>query len=131
MVTKVYLEKVKPPKTTNGDKIYLIYVFGVIRDSKNIIKIKHERCWGYFFSLEEAQYVIENNVTDIFENGSYNYAKIVIQNPGLAMFSSPRETNEKHWFQADYFGNGDVPLESPEISPCEIPIDKSHLIGLG
>jgi len=129
---EVRMMPVSPPRVTEGDKIYLLYVFN-IKDTK----IEHERCWGYFFSFEEPEHCIINNVTDIFERGYYTHAKVVVQEPGLAMYSKCRETKHKYWYKAEYHKE-DIDEEGylklaaqPEVTPCDTPIKKEYCIGLG
>ena len=63
------------------------------------------RRWSFYYSLQEAIETIENNVTDIFEDGYYNYGIVEKYYPG-AMFGEAFVTdNDYHfgiWFEYDH-----------------------------
>jgi phosphoribosylformylglycinamidine (FGAM) synthase PurS component len=71
-------------------KIYLVATIKDIQsvtESKKVgnygtAEINEIRTLGYFLTLEEAKYVIKNNVNDIHEN-YYKYAIIEEVSPGL------------------------------------------------
>ena len=90
--------------------IFTITCVWPARDGKSNI-----RCWGYYFTFNEAERVILNNDTDIFECGYYTYAVIEEIRPGLLI----RQRGE-WWYRYKRINSKD------KISKCKKP---KELIG--
>jgi hypothetical protein len=54
-----------------------------------------DRCWGYYFNLNLAVEHVKKNVTDICEDGYYNYCIIEKIPEGIL----PLEIEEMQWFK--------------------------------
>lgn len=61
-----------------------IYTASVIRSKMDDDGWK-VRGWSSYYSLQEAIETIENNITNIFEDGYYNYGIIEKYYPGLCL----------------------------------------------
>lgn len=109
-------------------KIYTVQVLG-IKDDGTIVR---HRNWGWFQTKKEAEEIIINNITDIFERNYYNYALINEVPPGICIGHMKPE----HWYKAtykksDYDKKGYLKLQAdPKVIPCNKPIDKRRIIGL-
>ena len=81
-----------------------IYTVSVIRSKKD------GNGWGvrglaFYYSLQEAIETIENNVTDIFEDGYYNYGIVEKYYPGAMFGEAFVPDNDYHfgiWFEYDH-----------------------------
>lgn len=73
-----------------------IYTVSVIRSKKdgNGWEV---RGWAFYYSLQEAIETIENNVTDIFEDGYYNYGIVEKYYPGAMFGEAFISDNDYHW----------------------------------
>jgi len=108
----------------NLGKIYVIRVECLDQDgSKTAIRTSvtgkeyrvDGRTWGWFSKFEDAEDVVLNNITDIFEY-SYNYACIeeVVEGMGL-------ENIVKQWYHAIYDVDKINEGPYPEVVKCDPP----------
>ena len=98
--------------------IYTVQVLFVNPDKS----VKRHRNWGYYRTYEEAEEVIVNNYTDIYENCYYNYGLVNEVPEGILARST------EHWYKADYDNMKDE--HNPTVTKCEKPIPKNFGIGL-
>ena len=95
-------------------------------------QIKRHRNWGYYLKFKDAEEVIINNITDIYEAGYYNYGLVNEMPPGILVGHEKKE----HWYKAEYSAEdidkeGYIKLSAnPVVTKCEKPIDKRSIIGL-
>lgn len=84
--------------------------------------IERHRNWGFYNTFAEAEEVIMENITDIYENAYYNYGIINIAVPGIAV------RYETNWYKVDYskMVTSDIPL----VTKCESPLPKGYCIRL-
>ena len=101
-------------------KIFTVQVLFV--DDKG--EVKRHRNWGYYTTYHEAERVIVDNITDIYENCYYNYGLINEVPPGILVMHKTKE----NWYKADYDRMRDE--HNPTVYKCDKPIDKCFRIGL-
>lgn len=65
------------------------YFITVFRDVDDRWGIKGARCWGFYTDLDKAKYIVENNITDLWET-IYNYAVIETYNEGISGYADER-----------------------------------------
>jgi hypothetical protein len=67
--------------------------------------------WGFYFTYKSAKYAIEHNVSDISEQGYYQYA--ILQKIGEGIMAFPEEMQ---WYE--FIWNRDVPPRKHDGSLC-------------
>lgn len=91
----------------------MIYVITVMKRHEE--QRERSRVWGYYFKFEDAEKVVLNNYTDIFEENHYDLAVIEAVPEGVVPISEVRQ-----WYRADYSGEADSPtvakIDAPEWS---------------
>jgi hypothetical protein len=92
------------------DKIYFVTCIQNKKDSENFSEIK-SRCWGWFKKQEDAIKYTKLNVTDMAEDGYYNYAVIEEIQEGILQLA----LNEL-WLQIGEDKNSFKECEKPEWS---------------
>jgi len=65
------------------------YFITVFKDVDDRWGIKGARCWGFYTDLNKAKYVVENNITDLWET-IYNYTVIETYNEGISGYADER-----------------------------------------
>ena len=79
--------------------------------------IHSTRCWGYYPNWEDANEVVHNNMTDLWEY-TYDYAVIEEIKPGISSYAYPR------WF---YKYN----QETNKYNMIEEPEELKHFCNFG
>jgi len=97
-------------------KIYTVQVFFI--DAKG--NINYSRNWGWFPTKAQAEDIIINNITDIFEHGYYNYAMINEVPPGICVGHLRKENwYIAHYLKRDIRPDGYLKLSAqPRVKPC-------------
>lgn len=103
-----------------NDKIYSITCFffdeTLFKDGLwTFASQKRERRWGFYFDVQHALKVVNQNITDIYEHGHYNYVVITEENPGIVSDS------KEWWFKVNMKKGGsyDVKFLNESIFPGE------------
>ena len=87
-----------------------------------VMNEKSNRCWGWFPTFEDAEEVILNNITDIFEY-YYHYAVIEEMPPGPC-----RTGKQMAWYEADY---NVTEKPRPRIAKIETPKEFERVFNFG
>lgn len=83
------------PRSDLPRSLFFVTVFDLKKDMREVKRKNDEpfiggRCWGFLYSLDQAKEVVFNNLTDIYENGSYNLACIEELDEGIPAVSMGR-----------------------------------------
>ena len=101
-------------------KIYFVTCIGYTASHLNEIDLRkgklRARCWGWYSDLDKAKEHTRDNVTDIAEDGYYNYA--VIEDVSEEML--PLDTKEIQWYKYDKGSNKYEECEKPKWSDTTI-----------
>lgn len=84
---------------------YFITVFQKFDDRCGI---KGARCWGFYTDKDKAKYVIENNVTDLWET-IYDYAIIETYDEGISGYA-----DERIFYKYDKESNKYIEIPEPK-----------------
>ena len=72
-------------------------------------------CWGYYSDFEKAKKIVLENLTDIYENGSYNLAVIENLDEG-SLFAT-----EELWFSAKPLKNEEGYIDAYDVKEIDKP----------
>lgn len=72
-------------------------------------------CWGYYSDFEKAKKIVLENLTDIYENGTYNLAVIENLDEG-SLFAT-----EELWFSAKPLKSEEGYIDAYEVNEIEKP----------
>jgi hypothetical protein len=101
-------------------KIYFVTCIGYTADNLDKIDLSigklTNRCWGWYSNLKLAKQHIKDNITDIAEDGSFNYA--VIEEVPMGIL--PLETKEIQWYKYNIKNNKYQECEKPKWSNTTI-----------
>ena len=86
-------------------KYYFITVF---KDIDKHWGAKGIRCWGFYSNLDDAKYIVENNVTDLWET-IYDYAAIETYEEGISSY-----TGERIFYRYDWVNNKYIEIPEPD-----------------
>ena len=103
--------------------MYFVVCIRAVLDKKGQLTYKRingkrtdSRCWGWYFDVKDAIEGIKENVTDIAEDGFYEYAVIEKVPEGII----PVRTTEVQWYHYD--------KKTEKYSECEKPNWSEHII---
>lgn len=101
-----------------------IYVIVVMKRGTE----RRDRTWGWYFNFDDAERVVLNNWSDIFEENYYNIALIEKHEEGVCA-----HTEDVAWYLADY---KNVPQEpnliwQPKVRRIEKPEWAKGMCGWG
>jgi hypothetical protein len=97
-------------------KIYFVVVFNFKSENQ---KYTDHRCWGWFQKEEDALEVIQKNLTDIYECGSYNYAMIEPMEEGISYIG-----RGERWFKADF-----IDSDTYKVTEVPKPASVKNIVG--
>lgn len=97
-------------------KIYFVVVFFFKSEDQ---RYEHLRCWGWFQKEEEALKVIQENITDIYEHGYYNYAMIEPMHEGICA-----RGEEERWFKVEF-----VDGRKYNVTETTKPVSMKNIVG--
>lgn len=109
-------------KLTWPKPIYTVYVIALTKDGTERAKSKNvhgndyflgDRVWGWYRTIKDCEFAIENNVGDLFEY-YYNYACIEEVQAGIWA-----ETKVIQWYKATYTKQNTE--QGPDIVKCDPP----------
>jgi hypothetical protein len=66
-------------------------------EERDLEKRLRSRCWGYYFKRKDAEYMIDNNATDISEMGYYQYAVLASVGEGPLAIGDELQWYEMIW----------------------------------
>ena len=84
------------------------YFITVFRDFDDRWGIKNSRCWGFYTDKDKAKYVVENNITDLWET-IYDYAVIETYDEGISGYA-----DERIFYRYDEESNKYIEIPEPK-----------------
>jgi len=102
-----------------------IFTVTVLHISLEEERIKSSRTWGWFSKLADAEEVVLENLTDIFEC-LYNYA-VIEEVPEYICFDSRKE----FWYEADFDQRQQNRPNSPTIKQADKPEFLKNIVCFG